>query len=228
MSKEGVDYMKIFVVEDDLKLKSELIKFLIKYDYECISSENYKDMVKTITLENPDLVLLDVNLPYFDGYHICRELRNISDIPIIIVTSRDSDMDELMSMNLGADDFITKPYNSQILLARISAILKRTGRKTTDNTLNYNGLTLYLSRGILVYKENKIELTKNELKILSVLIENAENIVSRDELMDALWQNDEFVDDNTLTVNVNRLRKKLEEIGASNFISTKRGLGYSI
>lgn len=228
MSKEGVDYMKIFVVEDDLKLKSELIKFLIKYDYECISSENYKDMVKTITLENPDLVLLDVNLPYFDGYHICRELRNISDIPIIIVTSRDSDMDELMSMNLGADDFITKPYNSQILLARISAILKRTGRKTTDNTINYNGLTLYLSRGILVYKENKIELTKNELKILSVLIENAENIVSRDELMDALWQNDEFVDDNTLTVNVNRLRKKLEEIGASNFISTKRGLGYSI
>ncbi|MGL5256139.1 MAG: response regulator transcription factor [Proteocatella sp.] len=215
--------MKIFVVEDDLKLKSELIKFLIKYDYECISSENYKDMVKTIMIEKPDLVLLDVNLPYFDGYHICRELRNISDIPIIIVTSRDSDMDELMSMNLGADDFITKPYNSQILLARISAILKRTGRKTTDNTLNYNGLTLYLSRGILAYKENKIELTKNELKILSVLIENAENIVSRDELMDALWQNDEFVDDNTLTVNVNRLRKKMEEIGASNFISTKEG-----
>lgn len=220
--------MKIFIVEDDKKLKSELITFLSNYGYECISSEEYKEMVEIILKSSPDLVLLDINLPYFDGYHICREIRKSSDVPIIVVTSRAGDMDELMSMNLGADDFITKPYNTQILLAHISAVLKRTETKITENKLCHNGVVLQTARGIATYENNEIELTKNEMKILSVLIEKAEQIVTRDELMDELWQSDEFVDDNTLTVNVNRLRRKLEDIGAINFIVTKRGQGYLI
>lgn len=220
--------MKIFIVEDDKKLKSELIIFLSNYGYECISSEEYKEMVEIILKASPDLVLLDINLPYFDGYHICREIRKISDVPIIVVTSRAGDMDELMSMNLGADDFITKPYNTQILLAHISAVLKRTETKIIENKLCHNGVVLQTARGIATYENNEIELTKNEMKILSVLIENAGRIVTRDELMDELWQSDEFVDDNTLTVNVNRLRRKLEDIGANNFIVTKRGQGYLI
>ncbi|MGL5257685.1 MAG: response regulator transcription factor [Proteocatella sp.] len=220
--------MKIFIVEDDNKLKLELIKFLVKYDYECVSSEDYKKMVSVIIKENPDLVLLDINLPYFDGYHICREIRKTSDMPIIVITSRASDMDELMSMNLGADDFITKPYNLQILLARITAVLKRTGRKITENNLSYNGLSLNTARSIVTYNSKDIELTKNEIKILSILMENVGKIISRNYIMDELWQSDEFVDDNTLTVNVNRLRKKLEDIGATDFIVTKRGQGYLI
>lgn len=223
-----VNVMKIFIVEDDNKLKLELIKFLTKYGYECVSSEDYKEMVDVVIAENPDLVLLDINLPYFDGYHICRELRKISDIPIIVITSMANDMNELISMNLGADDFITKPYNVQILLARISAILKRTCKKNMENKLSYKGLVLSATRGTITYNNKELELTKNEIKILSILMENSGKIVSRDHIMDELWQSDEFVDDNTLTVNINRLRRKLEEIGATNFISTKRGQGYLI
>ncbi len=220
--------MKIFVVEDDKKLKSELITFLRNYGYECISSEDYKDMVKVVLEAQPDLVLLDINLPFFDGYHICREIRKTSDVPIIVVTSRAGDMEELMSMNLGADDFITKPYNTQILLAHIAAVLKRSELKNVVNSLNYKGIVLQTTRGLVSYNNNEIEFTKNEMKILSVLIEKAGSIVSRDELMDELWQSDEFVDDNTLTVNVNRLRRKLDDIGANDYIKTKRGQGYLI
>lgn len=225
--KVKVENMKIFIVEDDKKLKLELIKFLVRYDYECVSSEEYKNMVEIIIEEKPDIVLLDINLPYFDGYHICREIRKLSDMPIIVITSRSSDMDELMSMNLGADDFITKPYNLQILLARIAAVLKRTGRKLNDD-LSYKGLILNTARGIVTYNSKDAELTKNEIKILSILMENVGKIVSRNHIMDELWQSDEFVDDNTLTVNVNRLRRKLEDIGATDFILTKRGQGYLI
>lgn len=172
------------------------------------------------------MVLLDINLPYFDGFHICREIRNKSDIPIIIVTSRSTDMDELMGMNLGADDFITKPYNKQILLARIGAILKRTKPKSVGEIIKFKGVELSIAKSI-VSLDNKIaELTKNELYILSILIQNAGKIVSRKELMDELWQSDEFIDDNTLTVNVNRLRHKLDSIDAVDLITTKRGQGY--
>ena len=171
--------------------------------------------------------LLDINLPVFDGYYICKEVRKSSDVPIIVVTSRDSELDELMSMNLGADDFITKPYNTQILLARISSILKRTyGSLSASETLCYKGLTLNLSNGSITYEQKTMELTKNELKILGCLIKNQGQIVSRDVLMEHLWKSDLFVDDNTLSVNVTRLRKKLEEIGLKDAIETRRGLGY--
>ena len=169
---------------------------------------------------------MDINLPVFDGYYICREIRKTSDIPIIVVTSRDNEVDELMSMNLGADDFITKPYNTQILLARIASILRRTQGPNTQETIAYNDLKLNLSNGSITYKGIAAELTKNEIKILSCLIKNKGKIVSRDDLMDFMWSSDIFVDDNNLSVNVTRLRKKLEEVGMKENIETRRGLGY--
>lgn len=173
--------------------------------------------------------MLDINLPIFDGYYICREVRKFSEIPIIVVTSRDSDIDELMSMNLGADDFVTKPYNTQILLARIESILKRVNRNSTQvDILEYKDMKVNLSNGTISYNDKTIEITKNELKILSYLIKNKGKIVSRENLMNYLWDCEMFIDDNTLSVNVTRIRKKLDEIGIKNVIETRRGLGYII
>ena len=216
---------KIIIVEDTEKIRNELKEFLSKYGYDVKVPKDFKNIINYIFEENPDLILLDINLPVFDGYYICREIRSKSDVPIIIVTSRDSEMDELMSMNLGADDFITKPYNTQILLARISSILRRVN-SSSSQLLMHNGLNLNLSSGSISYNNNISELTKNELKILNYLILNKEKIVSRDELMEYLWSSEAYVDDNTLSVNVTRLRKKLEEIGLKNIIETRRGLGY--
>lgn len=219
--------MKIYVAEDDKILRNELSKLLGSYGYECVYSDDFKNIINDILNSNSELILLDVNLPYYDGYQICREIRKVSDVPIIIVTSRSTDMDELMALNLGADDFVTKPYNSHILLAHISAVLKR-GRNISSETIEYKGLSLVLSKGVAEYNGKSEALTKNEIQILVMLIKNKETIVSREEIMNALWQTDEFVDDNTLTVNVNRLRRKLSEIGLKNFIITKRGQGYMV
>jgi DNA-binding response OmpR family regulator len=225
----GGDFnLKLFIIEDDIVLRTELISLLESYNYSCETSDNFKNIISEATDSDADLILLDINLPYYDGYHVCREIRKISDVPIMVVTSRNNDMDELMSMNLGADDFITKPYNIQILLARIGAILKRTNQKNYSSEIEYKGVTLSVAKSTVYYESKEAELTKNELRILSVLMQNSNSIISRDDLMDELWQSDEFVDDNTLTVNVNRLRKKLEEIGAADLIKTKRGQGYMI
>ncbi|MDV4150559.1 response regulator transcription factor [Clostridium sp. AL.422] len=221
-----MDRKKIFIIEDDNKIRNELCTFLNKYGYETTYSLDFEHVVDEALEENYSLILLDINLPYFDGYYICREIRKKSSVPIIVVTSRDREVDELMSMNLGADDFITKPYSTQILLARISSLLRRTYSNQESEILEYNNLELNLSRSEVEYKENKIELSKNENKILYVLMKNKEKIVSRNEIIESLWESDEFVDDNTLTVNINRLRKKLEEIGAVDFLKTKRGQGY--
>lgn len=220
---------KIIIIEDDEIIREELKNFLSKYGYEIVAPTSFDNVVKFILNENANLVLLDINLPIFDGYYICREVRKKSDIPIIIVTSRDSDMDELMSMNLGADDFVTKPYNTQILLARIAALLKRSGLNiTTNNILTYKDFQLNLSNATITYNEKEIELTKNEVKILSYLINHKGEIVSRELLMEYLWSTEYFVDDSTLTVNITRLRKKLAEIGIENVIETRRGLVYII
>lgn len=220
---------KIIIIEDDEIIREELKNFLSKYGYEIVAPTSFDNVVKFILNENANLVLLDINLPIFDGYYICREVRKKSDIPIIIVTSRDSDMDELMSMNLGSDDFVTKPYNTQILLARIAALLKRSGLNiTTNNILTYKDFQLNLSNATITYNEKEIELTKNEVKILSYLINHKGEIVSRELLMEYLWSTEYFVDDSTLTVNITRLRKKLAEIGIENVIETRRGLGYII
>lgn len=220
---------KIFIVEDEKTIRDELNIFLSRYGYEIEVPDSFENIIENIKKSNADLILLDINLPIFDGYYICREVRKFSEVPIIVVTSRDSDIDELMSMNLGADDFVTKPYNTQILLARIESILKRINRslKTTD-VLEYNDMKVNLSNGTVSYNNETVEITKNELKILSYLIKNKGKIVSREKLMNYLWDCEMFIDDNTLSVNVTRIRKKLEEIGLKNIIETRRGLGYII
>ncbi|HDX9610843.1 TPA: response regulator transcription factor [Bacillus toyonensis] len=218
---------KIILIEDDEIIREELQNFFIKYGYEVKAPTDFNHIIKYIESENADLILLDINLPVFDGYYICREIRKTSDVPIFMVTSRDSDVDELISMNLGADDFITKPYNTEILLARVTNILRRTsGDFKMNHILIYRDFNLNLSNATVTYQDKSVELTKNEVKILSCLINNRGNIVKRDSLIETLWKSDYFVDDSTLTVNINRLRKKLEEIGIENPIATRRSLGY--
>ncbi len=218
---------KLMIIEDSKVIRDELDSLLTKYGYEVTAPEEFENILDYVKSENPHLILLDINLPVFDGFYICRELRKTLNIPIIIVTSRDSDMDELMSINLGADDFVTKPYNTQILLARISSVLKRT-YSDIDNMdiLTYKDLKLNLSKGSIEAFGNTLEISKNELKILAYLMKNKETIISRNKMMNYMWNSDVFVDDNTLSVNVNRLRKKLEEIGLNDYIETRRGLGY--
>lgn len=220
--------MKIAIIEDNEKIRNELSEFLQKYNYDIVKITNFHTVVDEVLKENPHLILLDLNLPVYDGYFVCREIRSKSNVPIIVVTSRDSELDELMSLNLGADDFITKPYNTQILLAHILSILKRTYQQSINDEVVCDNIILNLSKSIVIFKEQEVTLSKNELGILHLLMKNKGAILSRDTIMDALWQSNEFVDDNTLTVNINRLRKKLESIGANDFIATKRGLGYMI
>ncbi|KKZ90813.1 response regulator transcription factor [Bacillus wiedmannii] len=218
---------KIILIEDDEIIREELQNFFIKYGYEVKAPTDFNHIIEYIESQNADLILLDINLPVFDGYYICREIRKTSDVPIIMVTSRDSEVDELISMNLGADDFITKPYNTEILLARVTNILRRiSGDFKTNHILIYRDFNLNLSNATVTYQDKSVELTKNEVKILSCLINNRGNIVKRDSLIETLWKSDYFVDDSTLTVNINRLRKKLEEIGIENPIATRRSLGY--
>ena len=220
---------KLMIIEDTQMIREELTSLLIKYGYEVIAPDNFENIIHDIKSAKPDLILLDINLPVFDGFYICREIRKDISTPIIIVTSRNSEIDELMSMNLGADDFITKPYNTQILLAHINAVLKRAyADMENSDILSIRDLELDLSRGIIKAFDNTLEISKNELKILSYLIKNKEKIVSRDSLMNYMWNSDIYIDDNTLSVNINRLRKMLSEIGLEDYIETKRGLGYMI
>ncbi|MBY0757268.1 response regulator transcription factor [Clostridium sardiniense] len=217
----------ITIVEDSEIIREELTKLLSKYGYNIKAPTDFENIIEEIINSKPDLIMLDINLPYFDGYHICREIRKKSSVPIIIVTSRDSDMDELMSMNIGADDFVIKPYNTQILLARIEALLRRTyGNKESTSKLTYKNFELDLSKGVVICDGKSLEITKNEMRILSYLIERKGEIVSREDLMEYLWNSDYYVDDNTLSVNVTRIRKKLQELGIENAIETRRGLGY--
>ena len=217
----------IFVCEDDLPMAQDLCAILRKYGYEADFTRSFSNVAADIAVQKPDLVLLDINLPQYDGFHICRELRKASEIPVIMITSRDSEMDELMSMNLGADDYVTKPFNMQILLAHIASVLRRS-TPVQENVLTHRGAVLNLTRGTLEFAGTTVELTKNEQRILHVLMQSPHCIVSRTKLMDALWQSDEFIDDNTLTVNINRLRRKLESIGLTDFLMTRRGQGYMV
>jgi len=218
----------IFIIEDDALIRTELTTLLEKYGYTTTVTEDFNDVAGQVLNQRPSLVLLDINLPVFDGYHICREIRKESKVPVIVVTSRDSDVDELMSMNLGADDFVTKPYNTQILLARISSLLNRTYGTETISELAFGSLVLDIGKSVVSFGTKTAVLSKNEQRILALLIRNKNTITSRDDIMNELWQSNEFVDDNTLTVNINRLRKKLDELGASDMLKTMRGQGYSI
>jgi DNA-binding response OmpR family regulator len=224
----GTMTQRILIIEDDKTIRQELKTLLETYQYSVITTDDFANVVTFILEQDPHLVLLDLNLPNFDGYHVCRELRRHSRVPIIVVTSRDSEMDELMSLNLGADHFVTKPYNTSILMAKVAALLDRVYESSVSRLLRAGDLVLDLGLGTATYQNNTTELTKNESRILQLLIENEGRITSRDEIMDALWQTDAFVDDNTLTVNINRLRKKLATIDAGDLIKTRRGQGYQL
>ncbi|MEG0823625.1 MAG: response regulator transcription factor [Erysipelotrichaceae bacterium] len=219
---------KIMIIEDDNTIRNELSVYLTKYNYEVITPINFSNIIEDVTKAKPHLILLDLNLPYYDGHYICKEIRKTSNTPIIVVTSRDSQLDELLSINLGADDYITKPYNPQILLARISGVIKRSYDANNANILQLNNIELNISKSTLSTNDNVTDLTKNELRIIHCLFINKNKIVSRTELMQYMWDCDLFIDDNTLTVNINRLRKKLEFIKLDDLITTKRGLGYII
>lgn len=218
---------KILIVEDDEKLGNELKIFLNNNGYEAVCLKYFENPINDILKEDASLILLDINLPNSDGEYICKEIRKISDVPIIMVTSRDNEIDELISLNNGADQYITKPYNSRILLAKISRLLKRAeNTEVNQNKIGYNGILLDVSKSIIENGNEKMELTKNELKIFHFLLLNRDKITSRNELIDYLWESESFIDDNTLSVNINRLRNKLEELGLKDCIQTKRGQGY--
>ena len=220
---------KIMVVEDDVSLKNIIAKCLTKWGHDVHQIENLENIIEEFKNYNPELVLLDINLPFYDGFHWCNEIRKISKVPIIFISSRNSNMDVIMGVNLGAD-YIQKPFSVDVLVAKVNALLRRTYNFVDNNSnqIIHNGVTLDLSTATINYEDNTIELTKNEIKILHELMKYKGQIVSRNKLMKKLWDNDWFLDDNTLTVNVNRIRSKLNEIGLEDFIETKRGLGYII
>lgn len=215
----------ILIVEDDEKLRTELGIFLGNNGYSIKYMDKFDNTISEILNSKCDLILLDINLPGCDGQYICKEIRKTSDIPIIIITSRDTELDELISINYGADDFVAKPFNLQILLARIASILKRVN-KTGNEKINCNEFILNTSKSTIEKENKEVELTKNEFKILYYLVSKRNKIVSRDEIMTYLWEGEMFVDDNTLTVNINRLRKKLQDIDLKDIIEIKRGQGY--
>ena len=220
---------KILIVEDDEKLRKELKIFLEKNGYEVKILEEFENAIQDILRENADLILLDINLPYTDGEYICKEIRKVSNLPIIMVTSRNSEIDELISLNNGADQYVVKPYNVQILLAKIAGLLKRTqNTEGNPNKINCDDFILNISKSCIEIGDEQKELTKNELKILHYLALKKGQIVSRDEIINYLWDSESFIDDNTLTVNMTRLRTKLDEIGLQNRIETKRGQGYML
>ncbi len=218
---------KILIVEDDEKLRDELEIFLNKNGYEAQSLKVFDNSINDILKMNPDLVLLDINLPFTDGEFICKEIRKQSNMPIIIVTSRDSEIDELVSINYGADHYITKPFNIQILLAKIGSVLRRSNMAgEIAEKIDAKDFILNTSKSTIEKDGKVIELTKNEYKILKYLVQNREVIVSREDIMECLWESESFIDDNTLTVNITRLRNKLEELNLKELLVTKRGQGY--
>lgn len=217
---------KILIIEDDEKIRSELETFLNKNGYETKTIVNFENTIEDALNEKADLILLDINLPYADGEYICKEIRKNSDVPIIMVTSRDSEIDELISLNYGADQYVTKPYNIQILLAKIAGLLKRNQFNNTNDKIELEKFILNTSSRYVENGDKKIELTKNEYNIIYYLSLRKGKLVSRDEIMDYLWESESFIDDNTLSVNIKRIRDKLEEIGAKDSIETRRGQGY--
>lgn len=218
---------QIFVVEDDAAIRDELLEVLERNDFETACCLAFDRVVEDILVADPDLVLLDLTLPGTDGQFICRELREKSSVPIVVLTSRVTEIDEVMSMTMGADDFVSKPYSSRVLIARISALLRRVGA-AESSSLKHNGLELDPARSLAFANGKQVELTKNEMRILSLLMSKAGTIVSRDAIMRDLWDSDAFVGDNTLTVNINRLRSTLEKIGVTGYLTTHRGRGYSV
>ncbi|MDY3240338.1 MAG: response regulator transcription factor [Anaerovoracaceae bacterium] len=220
---------RIYIVEDDRDIAGVLKKHISSWGFEVACSENFQNILAEFVDFDPQLVLMDITLPFFNGYHWCSEIRKFSRVPIVFLSSAADNMNMIMAMNMGADDFISKPFDLQVLTAKLQAILRRTydfgGQMSV---LEHRGAVLNLSDGSLAWQGRKVELTKNEQKILQCLLESRGTVVSRQSLMERLWATDSFVDENTLTVNVNRLRKRLEQTGLTDFITTRKGMGYII
>ena len=219
---------KIMIVEDDPVIRDELALLLSNEGYQTIAIAEFTNVAAQVSEHDPNLILLDLNLPERDGLSLCADIRKAGSTPIIFVTSRDSTADELHALSLGGDDYITKPYNIPVLLARIKAVLRRSSGTAEPDTLETGGLTLHLPQGTVSAGGKSVELTRNELKILSYLMNHAGKIVSRADLIEILWESQIYIDDNTLSVNVTRLRGKLEKLGLPDRIKTRRGLGYQL
>lgn len=221
---------KIMIIEDDITLCSEIAEGLTRWGFDAIVVKNFEEIFNEFAKNNPHLIIMDINLPYFDGFHWCQKIREVSKVPIIYLSSRNSNMDIIMAIKMGGDDFVTKPFSMDILVTKLHALLRRVYSygENSSQVLEYNGAVLNINDSTLIYNENKLELTKNEFKILILLMKNKGKIISRDRIMRSLWDDDTFINDNTLTVNVNRLRKRLEDIGLKDFIETRKGQGYVI
>lgn len=220
---------KIYIVEDDNVIAGSIKTHLITWDMDVKVVENFQGIVNEVREYEPDLVLMDIKLPFYNGFYWCGEIRKFSKVPIIFLSSADDNMNIVMAINMGGDDFISKPFDLNVLTAKIQAMLRRAyGMEMKSNILSCCGVELNLDDTSAVFAQEKIELTKNEFLILKILFENKNRVVSREDIMERLWGDDEFVDDNTLTVNVTRIRKKFAAVGLSDLISTKRGLGYIV
>ena len=220
--------LKILLIEDDPSIFEMIQTRFTQWSLQVVGPKNFQKVMDDFIEEKPHLVIIDIQLPAYDGFHWCREIRHISKVPILFLSSRDHPMDMVMSMQMGADDFVQKPFHMEVLLAKVQAILRRTYdyiEESLDVT-RFNGAVIDYARSEIMYNGNLASLTKNELFILRILVEKTNQIVSRDDLMRKLWDDERFVNDNTLSVNVNRLRTKLEEIGLQDVILTKKGLGY--
>ena len=220
---------KILIVEDDEIIATLLKDNLCKWGYEVKIIDDFTKVMEEFLEFDPQLVILDITLPFYNGYYWCGEIRKVSKVPIIFASSASDNMNLIMAINMGADDFISKPFDLNVIIAKIKALLRRTySFQGQVDILENNGVILNLGEAVLTYKDKKLELSKNEFKIMQILLENKNKVVSRDDIMNHLWKNDSFIDDNTLTVNVTRLRKKLEDIELKDFIKTKKGIGYII
>ena len=220
---------KILIVEDDTTIANGLKNHLEKWDYEVECITDFKNIMDSFTKNEPQLVLLDIVLPFFNGFHWCQEIRKISKVPIIFLSSANDNMNIVMAMNMGGDEFIEKPFDLNVVTAKVQAVLRRTYEfRGTADVMEWSGAILNLADATVLYQDQKLELSKNEFKILQILLENTGKIVSRESIMTRLWDSNEFIDDNTLTVNLARLRKKMEQIGLGGKIITKKGIGYMV
>lgn len=223
---------KIMIVEDDKKLEELISGHLEKYGYQTCTIEDYSNIKKEFAKNSPNLVLMDINLPYYDGFYWCREIRTISKIPIIFISARYSDMDQVIAIENGGDDYITKPFSYDLLIAKVKGVIRRVYGEYSENThtevFEVDGLYMHINKNIVEFNNKKVEFSSKEFLLLYSLLKNVNQIVSREELLEILWNDIDFVDDNTLSVNITRLRKKLEEIGIYDTIETKRGQGYKM
>lgn len=220
---------RILIVEDNSGIAAAMKKHIEAWGLEAMCAEDFQNVLTTFSEYNPHLVLLDISLPFFNGYHWCSEIRKVSKVPIVFISSASENMNIVMAMNMGGDDFIAKPFDLTVFMAKIQAVLRRTYDFSGQiSVLEHRGALLNTADATLTYQGERIDLTKNDYRILQALMERKGQVVSREKLMERLWETDSFVDENTLTVNMTRLRKKLDAVGLTHFITTKVGMGYLV